>query len=314
MDLSIIIVNWNSADYLDQCLSSVYRETGGVDYQIVVVDNASNDDACSRLIHQRFPQAVLHCSSKNLGFARGSNLGCKLSTGDALLFLNPDTQIQDNVFVRMVEHLHSNPGIGAVGARLLNTDRSLQISCVQAYPTIWNQLLDSDLLRNMFPMLRLWGMQPLFAKAGVPAKVDAISGACLMVKREVFSVVGGFDDSYFMYVEDLELCRRITSAGYAIHLMNDCEVIHHGGTSSAKQSDHFANIRQQEALLQYFRASKGSWYCWLYRAALTSVSAMRLIVILSLLPFIRIARRKSNWSFSFHKWSHILRWAVGLGT
>jgi hypothetical protein len=312
MNLSIIIVNWNSTDYLRRCLASIYRETKGISIEVVVVDNASRDDSCARLIRDEFPSVVLHCSSKNLGFARGSNLGYDLSTGEVLLFLNPDTEIQSDVFTRMVKGLGSASSAGAIGSRLLNSDGSLQTSCIQSYPTIINQLLDSEFLRNKFPTSPLWGTQPLFARAANPACVDVISGACLMVKRGVFAQVGKFDDSYFMYVEDIDLCRRITGAGYTIHYMNDCEVIHHGGKSSAVQGRHFANLSQQKAILQFFAATQGRWYSLLYRIGVALAAVIRLLIIVSLLPFRVIAHTASNWRFSFQKWCCILRWAIGL--
>jgi N-acetylglucosaminyl-diphospho-decaprenol L-rhamnosyltransferase len=311
MNLSIIIVNWNSTDYLRGCLASIYRETKGITIEVVVVDNASRDDSCARLIRGEFPSVVLRCSNTNLGFAQGSNLGYELSSGEILLFLNPDTEIQSDVFARMVKELESVPCTGAIGCRLLNSDGSLQTSCIQSYPTILNQLLDSEVLRNRFPTSRLWGMQPLFARAVNRACVDVVSGACLMVKREVFAKVGKFDDSYFMYVEDIDLCRRITGAGYTIHYMNDCEVIHHGGKSSAVQGRHFANLSQQKAILQFFSATQGHWYSFLYRVGVALAAAIRLMIIVALLPFRIVAHTATNWRFSFQKWSCIFRWAIG---
>src|SRR3984957_5592969 len=312
MNLSIIIVNWNSTDYLRRCLGSIYRETKGISIEVVVVDNASSDDSCARLIRGEFPSVVFHCSDKNLGFARGSNLGYDLSAGEVLLFLNPDTEIQSDVFTRMVKELDSDSSAGAMGSRLLNSDGSLQTSCIQSYPTILNQLLDSEFLRNRFPTSALWGMQPLFARAANPACVDVISGACLMVKREVFAQVGKFDDSYFMYVEDIDLCRRITGAGYTIHYMNDCEVIHHGGKSSAVQGRHFANLSQQKAILQFFAATQGRWYSFLYRVGVAFAAATRLTIIVSLLPFRMVAHKATDWKISLQKWACIFRWAIGL--
>jgi len=312
MNLSIIIVNWNSTNYLRHCLASIYRETKGIGVEIIVVDNASSDDSCAELIRDEFPNAVLHCSDQNLGFARGSNLGYGLSSGEVLLFLNPDTEIQSDVLTRMVKELESTSGVGAIGCRLLNSDGSLQTSCIQSYPTILNQLLDSEFLRNKFPRSRLWGMRPFFARVVNPARVDVISGACLMVKREVFAQVGKFDDSYFMYVEDVDLCRRIALNGNAIYYMNDCEVIHHGGKSSAVQGKHFANLRQHKAIIQFFAATRGGWYSFLYRVGVAFAAAIRLMIIVSLLPFRSFACTTSNWQFSLEKWSCIFRWAIGL--
>ena len=312
MDLSIIIVNWNSTDYLRQCLASVLRETKGISIEIIVVDNASSDATCARLMCDEFPGAIFRESGQNLGFARASNLGCDLSCGEILLFLNPDTEISEDVFTRMVAEVRSSASIGAVGARLLNSDGSLQTSCVQTYPTIMNQLLDSEFLRAKMPRSRLWGMEALFAGDKQPASVDAISGACLMVKREIFLGVGKFSDQYFMYVEDVELCRRITTAGYSIHYLSNCEVVHHGGKSSTVQGKCFANLRQQQALLQYFTSTRGRWYANVYRAALAIAAILRLLAIGCLLPLRAIARKATNCRFSYQKWSSIFRWAIGI--
>jgi GT2 family glycosyltransferase len=312
MDLSIIIVNWNSTDYLRHCLVSVFAKTQGVSVEVVVVDNASYDDSCEELIRREFPSVVFYGSKSNLGFARGSNLGYELSSGRTLLFLNPDTEIQDDVFAVMVHELESAAEVGAVGVRLLNSDGSLQTSCVQSYPTILNQLLDSELLRTKLPNSRLWGTKPLFANTPDPARVDAISGACLMVKREVFEQVDKFDDNYFMYVEDLDLCRRITAAGYSIQYLNDRTVVHHGGKSSAVQGRHIANLRQQKAIMQFFNATRGRWYSFLYRAGLVVVAVARLVILGALVPFWMLAHLPSNWKVSVQKWASILKWAIGL--
>jgi GT2 family glycosyltransferase len=314
MNLSIIIVNWNSTDYLRPCLASIYKETRGVTFEVIVVDNASSDVSCRDLIESEYPAAQLLMSRVNLGFAGGSNAGYELSSGEVLLFLNPDTEIKANVFSRMVQELNSGDEIGAVGVRLLNTDGSLQSSCVQTYPTIANQLLDSDFLRARWPNSSLWGVKALHESSTTPATVDVISGACLMVKRDVFQRAGKFDERFFMYVEDLDLCRRINGSGVRIHYLNDCEVIHHGGKSSAVRGAYFANLRQQEAIVKYFILTRGKWYSLFYRAGLVVTSILRLTVIASLIPFRGITRRAKDWTFSFEKWSCILWWALGLKT
>jgi hypothetical protein len=311
MDLSIIIVNWNSVDYLRACLSSIYRETGGITFEVIVIDNASSD-GCEGVIREEFPNVVLIQSTENLGFARANNLGYTRSSAAILLFLNPDTEIRQDVFTKMVGHLRSYPSAGAVGARLLNSDGSLQSSCVQAYPTIWNQLLDSELLRRAFPSSGLWGMKPLFSDGDEPAEIDAISGACFMVKRGVFEQAGLFSEDYFMYVEDLDLSYRIRKTGYSIYYLNGCPVVHHGGRSAAKQEAYFPNLRQQESLLQFFRTTRGDWYSKLYRVALAAAAATRIVLAVCSIPFGRFGFRSKTPASVLHKWSRILHWAVGL--
>jgi N-acetylglucosaminyl-diphospho-decaprenol L-rhamnosyltransferase len=312
MDLSIIIVNWNSTDYLRMCLASIYHVTKNMTFEVIVVDNASSDSSCKELIESEYPAVRLYLSKVNLGFAGGSNFGYDQSSGKALLFLNPDTEIRENVFPRMLQELNSNDQVGAVGVRLLNTDGSLQSSCVQTYPTIANQLLDSEFLRGMLPNSSLWGVKALHQVSAAPATVDVISGACLMVKREIFERAGKFDERFFMYVEDLDLCRRINGTGTRIHYLNDCEVIHHGGKSAALQGTYFANLRQQEAIVKYFYMTRGSLYSLAYRAGLAITAVLRLALIACLMPMQIVTRRAKGWKYSFEKWTCILRWALGL--
>ena len=312
MDLSIIIVTWRSLEYLRACIHSVYRETQNLAVEIIVVDNASGDGS-EALIRDEFPHVKFFQSHENLGFARANNMGYAHSSGEVLLFLNPDTEIRADVFAEMVAHLCSHPAAGAVGARLLNSDGSLQTSCVQAYPTILNQVLDSEALRRLFPTSSLWGMQALFSGDERPTDVDAISGACFMVKREVFAAVGLFTETYFMYAEDLDLSYKITKTGHRIQYLPSCEVIHHGGRSSEKQGPFFANLCQRESIVQFFRNTRGPFYSNCYRAALAASAALRIGVLVLSLPFRRAAARSKNSRIVLQKWLAHFRWAIGHG-
>jgi GT2 family glycosyltransferase len=312
MDLSIIIVNWKSADYLRACIESIYRETTGIDFEAIVVDNASGDDS-ERMVGEEFPQAQFIQCGENLGFARANNLGFGHATGDCVLFLNPDTELRRNVLAQMVKHLRADLIVGAVGARLLNTDGSLQASCVQALPTISNQVFDSELLRRCFPNWRGWGTQALFQKKLSPADVDAISGACFMVKRTVFERAGMFSEEYFMYSDDLDLSFKIRKQGYIIQYLNDCEVIHHGGKSSSKREDYFADLLQRESLAKFFEATRGRFYCYAYRGALALVSMVRLLLVVLLFLVGKHHIQHMSSRLIIGKWWKILRWSIGVG-
>ena len=308
MDLSIIIVNWNSAEYLNDCLASIYAETKDVAFEVIVVDNASFDG--SREVAARYGPGVRFVQSEqNLGFARANNLGATYSSADSLLFLNPDTVITKQSLGQMLNRLWSDPHCGAVGPKLLNSDGSLQDSCVQTFPTILNQLLDTDLLRRAFPRSRLWGTDALY---GGNPQVDVISGACFMVKRKIFEEVGGFSEEYFMYADDLDLSFKIHKAGCTIIYAADCEVIHHGGKSSARQSSCFADVLQRQSICQFLSRRRGDLYARCYRLCTAFIAVCRLAIIM--LPSFLTARalggkeRKSV----LQKWAKILTWALGL--
>jgi GT2 family glycosyltransferase len=311
IDLSIVIVTWRSLDYLGACLASIYSTTKDLTHEIIVVDNASGDD-CERVIHAEFPEVLFIASQHNLGFAKANNLGFRHSSGETLLFLNPDTVVRDNVFARMVAHLRTNASAGAAGARLLNSDGTLQTSCVQAYPTIVNQVLDSGLLRRLLPNWSIWGMKALFESGKQPCKVDAVSGACIMVKRDVFREVGGFTESYLMYVEDLDLCYKIALAGYRVLYLPDCEVVHHGGRSSTQQSIYFVNLQQRDALAQFFRSTKSRRYSCCYRAVTGAAASMRMMLVILSIPLGPLILRGATRRQLLGKWFAVFRWAVGV--
>jgi GT2 family glycosyltransferase len=309
-DLSIIIVNWNSADYLRLCLRSLNRQMSRLEIEVIVVENASND-GCPAVIREEFPSARLIEAGENLGFSRANNLGYRYSSGDILLFLNPDTEVIGDTLGRMVSYMRSDARLGAAGARLLNSDGSLQFSCVQAFPTISNQVLDFDFLRRRFPGWTIWGTHPLFSELGQPAEVETISGACFMVKRSVFEQVGLFGEQYFMYSDDLDLSYRIRKAGYRIVCLNDCLVTHHGGKSSETQGKYFADVLQRESLTRFFLTTRGRLYCWGYRAAMINIAVIRLALVVCLIPFRGVCLVGKESGFAFRKWFTILRWAVG---
>lgn len=204
MDLSIIIVNWHSANYVEKCLTSIIANAHTLKYEIIVVDNASYD-GCDKLIENSFPEVRFIQAKKNDGFAKANNLGFQNSSGNNVLFLNPDTEIIGDAIRGMLTVIVTAPQTGLVGCKLLNTDMTLQTSCIQPFPTILNQILDSDLLHSRFPKLSLWGPTPhLQDKSGV-TEVQVVSGACILIKRSVFEEIGGFSSDYFMYTEDMGL-------------------------------------------------------------------------------------------------------------
>ena len=213
MDLSIIIVNWKSVQYLAACLSSIYEQRFTATFEILVIDNASYDGS-ENLLASDFPKARFIQSEKNLGFAGANNKASFQATGEVLCFLNPDTIVKNNALQKLYDAVTSIPKAGAVGACLRNADNSVQTSCVMPYPTILNQILDMELLRKRFPRSPLFGMKALFTYANMPQEVEALSGACIMVPKAVFDDVNGFSEDYFMYAEDLDVCRKIRSIGH----------------------------------------------------------------------------------------------------
>jgi GT2 family glycosyltransferase len=306
VDLSIIIVNWKSAAYLKACLTSIVAETRGITYEVIVIDNASHD-GCEQIVRDASSEAIFVQSAENLGFGRANNLAAGYSSGDVLLFLNPDTKIVAGAIQKMVAALKSDSHLGAVGALLLNDDGSIQSSCVQAFPTIANQLLDSEVLRTLFPRWSGWGLGALLTgDRRRSIDVDVISGAAFMVKRRVFALVGGFESECFMYADDVDLSFKIRKAGYRILCVPECRITHFGGRSSANQINYFAEVLQRESMAQFFLRTRGRFYATLYRIGMAATAAIRLALISC---SVVLERRASM--FRLRKWSRIFAWAVG---
>jgi len=308
--LSIIIVNWNSADYLLRCLASIFQEHEAREWEIIVVDNASNDN-CEELLRRQFPEVRFLATGVNLGFARANNAGYSISCAESVLFLNPDTEVLGPAVSQLAEYLQDHPQIGAVGPQLLNSDGSPQFSCIQAFPTILNQVLDCEALRRAFPRSKLWGMRPLFDPHCTPAEVDSISGACFMVRRSVFEKAGRFSEEYFMYSDDLDLSYKIRAAGYKIVYLPYCCVTHYGGKSSEQQSSGFADVLQCQSMDYFFRKTRGATYGVAYRSAMAGVAVLRLVAAMCLLPLSAIGGLKWGPTVTLTKWFAILRWAAG---
>jgi len=310
VNLSIIIVNWNSKDYVRQCLESIARHRPAANFEVIVADNASFD-GCDKMLESAFPAAVFLQAGKNLGFAGANNLGARHAKGPNLLFLNPDTEFLGNSIDPLLQRLAALPNAGAVGCKLLHPDRSLQTSCVQSFPTVINQALDSEFLRRRFPRSPLWGMAALHSDEITPSEVEAISGAAILIKRDVFVAVGGFSESYFMYGEDLDLCFKVRRAGYRVYHVPETSIVHYGGGSTKTSAGNFSNVMMRESVHRFLRAHRGVLSASLYRATMAATALLRMALILPLLLVRRngvVQRGKT----ALRKWTAILRWSCGL--
>ena len=312
MQLSVIIVNWNSVGYLKGCLSSIYAGAAGFEFEVVVVDNASYD-GCAQLLEREFPRVRFIQSTANCGFAAANNLGVAHSSGSVLLFLNPDTQITGSALATMLSVFRAQPDAGIVGCRLLNGDLTVQASCIQAFPTVWNEFLDSEYLREAFPKSRLWGNAVLYGQEPGIFQVEAVSGACLMIRRDVFERVGQFNTRYFMYVEDRDLCYAVSRAGYPAYFINTAEVIHYGGTSSGSRSEsNFAVVMRCESLWEFMRCRRGRLYAVAYRSAMALSASCRLIALLLAAAIRGKMGAGAMPRGAIRKWRALLRWSLGL--
>jgi hypothetical protein len=311
MDLSIIIVNWNSKEYLRNCLGSILAGTRDLEFEIIVIDSASFD-GCGEMLRNEYPQVRFIQSRENLGFAKSNNLAFQSATGESVLFLNPDTEIVGPAISVLHSALKMLPDAGAIGGKLLNSDGTVQTSCVQAFPTILNQLFSAEALRRLTPKARLWGMRAIFENGGKPSEVEMISGACLMMRRSVFERIGHFSPDYFMYTEDVDLCYKCRKLGFNNYYFGDAVVVHHGGGSSQQARSNFSNIMMMESIGQFLNKSRGGSYSGCYRLVLSGAALIRVTLLVILSPVLLVKSGVSRWKVSCSKWFAVFNWGLGL--
>lgn len=307
VDLSIIIVNWNSANYVRNCLRTLSAHGSDISLEVIVVD-AGSFDGCGEMIANSFPSVQFIQSQENSGFGASNNLGFSRATGECVLFLNPDTEVRPRALQLMLEELRRRPDAGILGARLLNSDGSLQTSCVQALPTPLNQALGSEWLRQRFPNSRFCGLGEAF-RSTKPVQVEAVSGACMLLPAAVFRRAGGFSKEFFMYGEDMDLCAKVRRLGLRVYHVPSAEVVHHGGGSSRAQVSQFSTVQMRIAVQTYMHLNHGPGAAFAYRAMQLISGLIRLALLLprKLLPGKRAAANES-----IAKWWFVLQWAVGV--
>lgn len=233
MDLSIIIVTYNQFDKVRACLASVFSSRlNGISFEVIVVDNSSPDGDIKSLSPE-FPSVKFICSPANLGMGAGNNLGADAASGDYLLILNPDTELHSNAIKVMLDYLKANPQAGIIGPKLIYPDGERQTSCYR-FP---------NLLLPFFRRTFLGRLMPKYLDSYLMANADFdevqkvegwIMGSCLMLPTALFRKLGGFDERFFMYFEDTDLCQRISRSGLEVVYQPNATVIHHHGRASAK--------------------------------------------------------------------------------
>jgi hypothetical protein len=311
MDLSIICVNWNSVDYLRECIASIYENTGSISFEIIVVDNASPQGGVNTL-KDPFPEITIIESSQNIGFAAANNLGFRQSVGEYVLFLNPDTQLIGPTVNILLGCIKALPDAGIVGCKMLNTDQSVQTTSIQKFPTILNQIVNSEFLQLRWPGCPIWNIAPLFSEQTQPIKVEIIPGACMLLRRSVFEGVGMFSEDYFMYAEDLDLNYKLKQAGYTNYYVGEATIVHHGGKSSSLQKlNHWSTAMKYRAMTLYYRKTRGRFYEAMYRTAMGSVALGRLFLLTLMYPFGNLLWDKQSLRYASEKWKVVLKWAIG---
>lgn len=236
MKLSIILVNWNTERLTKQTLESVYEETKSIDFEVIVVDNNSTRDNSVEMIKKEFPQVILIENKDNLGFGKANNQGMKIAKGEYFFLLNTDTIVLDGAINRLVNYLDEKKDVMRVGPKLLNEDRTFQHACRRNLPTPANSFFHLFGLVKIFKKSkRVNEYKQYSVDSNKTEVVEAISGAAMMFRREIFDTIGGFDEDFFLYGEDLDFCKRIYDKGWKTMYVHDAEIVHLGGASTGKR-------------------------------------------------------------------------------
>jgi GT2 family glycosyltransferase len=249
MDLSIIIVNWNTRDVTKDCLESICRYTQGLRYEIIVVDNASSDDSV-RSIQTAYPEVKLIQNTSNLGFAHANNQGLAIAAGRYLLLLNSDTLLFDNALRKIVATADSHMEAGVIGCRVLNPDKTLQPTCFM-YPSAINLAISALHLNNLFPKSKIFGRERMTWWARDDERdVDVVTGCFMLISRKALDAVGYLDASFFMYGEETDWCYRLKKRGYRVMFSPSAEIIHLGGRSSVQNKPKMV-LQLRSGILQF---------------------------------------------------------------
>ncbi|MBQ8098192.1 MAG: glycosyltransferase family 2 protein [Bacteroidaceae bacterium] len=255
MKLSVIIVSYNVKHYLEQCLRSVFRSASGIDLEVFVVDNDSHD-ATPQYLHEQFspelyPQLHVIANHVNVGYGKANNQALGESRGDYVLFLNPDTLLSDSCLPECLRFMEQHPEAGAVGVRMLRPDGSFAPESRRGLPTPFTAFCKFSGLSRLLPRSRVFGRYYMsYLDASEVCPIDVVSGAFMMVPRAVLSEVGGFDEDFFMYGEDIDLSYRILKSGRQNYYL-PLPILHYKGESTEKTSYRYVYVFY-EAMLIFF--------------------------------------------------------------
>lgn len=272
IDLSIIIVNWNTCNLLAKCLDAIFQTVRASAYEIIVVDNNSTDGSVD-MIHTQFPTVRLIENQQNVGFTQANNQALAASCGRYVLLLNSDTEVQPGALDAMVHFMDAHPAAGVAGAHLLNPDGSFQASHTD-FPTLWREILTLSglgrtLLRPSYPS---YGPE---VERG-PRRVGYIEGACLLARRKVVDQVGGLDEGFFMYAEEVDWCYRMKQAGWEVWYLPEVRIVHHGGGSSRQRKTRM-EAELYRSRVRFFRKHYGTGQAVCLKALVYAFTLVKVI-------------------------------------
>lgn len=272
-DITIVIVTYSSSPILDDCLRSLFADEASRRCQVLVVDNASSDADASAAITARYPDARFVHAGGNDGFGAGNNVGIALSDAPLVLIANPDTRLESGGLEGLVDFMRAHPRAGLAGPLLLNADRTLQHS-IRRYPSVGREFVEGLLLHRALPRLtrRLTHVEHSAEEYARSRRVEWVSGAVMLARTQALRQVGGFDEGFFLYSEEIDLCRRLERAGWEIWFTPDVSFVHIGGENDESP---LLGLETQRSKLRYFLKHEGRARMLLVAAATVARLTLR---------------------------------------
>ena len=270
IELSVIIVNYNTSDLLVKCLHSVFLGTNQIMMEVIVVDNASSDSSKNKVRHI-FPQVYLISNDENIGYAAAINIGLSIAKGKYLLVLNPDTELPPNALSELLDFMENNPKIGMISPKLIRSNGSLDQACNRRFPRRRDIIFHLFWLDRIFPKSKMFGYYTMaHVDESLPSEIDCIAGAFMLVSRKAVNEVGPMDERYFMYAEDVDWAFRFKQAGWMVFYYPQIEVLHHKRASTLQiaplmlRQFYKSNYQYYE---KYFKPVTPFYINWLIRFA-----------------------------------------------
>jgi GT2 family glycosyltransferase len=254
--LSIVIPTYNAHEWIQGCIDSINLHRPSSDYEIIVVDDKSTDDTLA-IVRKQFPGVRLFSNNKNVGFGKTANVGLAASAGEHILVLNNDTWMHERVLDAMIAFLDAHSDVGIVGPKVLSGDGSLQQQCRRRIPTPTAALLYFTGVAKLFPKNpRVARYLMTAADENETTEVDSVSGACLMLRRQVLDALHGFDPEYYLYGEDMDFCWRAKLAGWKVVYFPGASITHFGGQGGTAKKKLYATIEWHRAMWIFYRTHR----------------------------------------------------------
>jgi hypothetical protein len=310
-ELSVIIVSWNVKDYLLLCVASVVKWFSDISYELILVDNASTDGTIEA-IESKFKICSLKIikNSLNVGFAKANRQAVDMAEGRSILFLNPDTVILDGGIVKLLSTLWSKENVGMVGCRVLNSDFTTQKTCARHSPTLVRTFFYFILMSDYLRILDGKGQYYNDSEYRKGMDVDCISGCFMLVKSVLVERYGAFDETYYMYAEDIELCNRLGRNGYRVLYSPEMNIMHYGGMSSfQRENNYYGYVQKYESDCRCFKQFHGETKAKILKIFILAGSFLR-VFALYLKRMNSHSQCTSDMDFLINKHWTVIRWAV----